>query len=153
MKGRARKEVRIPRELRPIIGRAIIKHLNEDGYRVLALSVAKVHAHGLTELPHELARVKVIVGEAKRVSSRAVKKQLPGSIWAADGTYKPVLNPRHERASFEYILYEQGDAWTWSYRDGNLNGTFGRKRPLPRNRSGAALRRLRSAPAWRGGNA
>ena len=81
-----------------------------------------------SELPHEIARVSAIVGEAKRVSSRAVKKQLPGTVWAAGGTYKPVITREHERKAYEYILYEQGpDAWTWAFLDGNMGGMFGRE--------------------------
>jgi len=151
MKDRARKELHIPRECRPVVGRAIVKHLNKMGYRVLALSVGKVHAHALTELPHELRVVKLIIGDVKKTSSRTVKKRLPGSIWAGGGTYKPVLTRRHERASFGYILYEQGpDAWTWSFKDGSLEGVFARKRPTPQRDPGRRSK-TRSAPAWSDG--
>ena len=149
MKRRSRKELHIPRECRPIIGRAIIRRLNKFGYRLLALSVGKIHAHGLAELPHDLGVVKLIIGKVKKVSSRAVKQQLPGSIWAAGGTWKPVLTARHERASYDYILYKQGpDAWTWSFKDGTFEGMFGRKRPTQHQNPGRRSK-TRSAPAWR----
>src|SRR5215210_8586115 len=69
----AGEEIYFDRDLRPIIGRAIGTYLREQGYRVLAVAVGKVHAHVVTELPGERATVKQIIEEAKRKSSRAVK--------------------------------------------------------------------------------
>src|SRR5687768_6518317 len=74
-------EVHFERHLRPIVGRAIAKHLRDDGYRALAVAVGKVHAHAVVELPEARSVVKRIVGEAKRISSRDVKEWLPGSMW------------------------------------------------------------------------
>jgi REP element-mobilizing transposase RayT len=147
MKEHACDEVRVPRDCRPIIGRAVIKHLNQSGYRVIAVAVGKIHTHALVELPYPLDLVKTIVGDAKRVSSRAVKNVLPGSVWSAGGTYKPVRDEEHFHRAFEYILYDQGcDAWTWSYKDRSMDGRFGRTRKGDcARKSGAALR---SAPAW-----
>jgi hypothetical protein len=59
-----------------------------------------------------------------------VKKDLPGSVWAAGGTFKPIKDRGHQFAAFEYILYDQGsDAWTWSARDRSTEGRFDRRRP------------------------
>jgi REP element-mobilizing transposase RayT len=130
---RSREEVTIAKELRKAVGVAIMRHLLNEGYRVLAVAVGKVHTHGLIELPENLRQVKAVVGEAKRKSSRAVKKELPGNVWAASGTYKPVETSGHLESAFGYILYEQGaDAWTWSFRDRSCEGMFGRKRLRPR---------------------
>src|SRR4051812_48633870 len=85
MKEKSSGEVHIPRSCRPLIGRAIIAESNELGHRVLAVAVNKTHAHAVTELPSGVREVRAIVGEAKRVSSRAVKDKLPGSVWGAGG--------------------------------------------------------------------
>ena len=117
-----------------------MRHFLDEGYRVLAIAVGKMHTHGLVELPEDLQRVKAVVGEAKRKSSRAVKKELPGSVWAAGGTYKPVERAGHLESAFGYILYDQGpDAWTWSFRDRSSEGMFGRKCPaIAKKRSHSA---------------
>ncbi len=128
-KVRTRDEVHIGRSDRAIIGREIVQHLQTGGYRVLAIAVAKVHAHLLVELPGRLDEVKAIIGDAKKKSSLAVERSMPGSIWAAGGKYKRILESSHQRNAFEYILYQQGAiAWTWSFRDGTLGGQFGRRK-------------------------
>jgi len=77
--------------------------------------------------------VKEIVGHAKRKSSRAVKRWLPGSVWSAGGTYDEVNDRRHLDATHDYLIYDQGaGAWTWSYKDGSVEGKFARKRPKKR---------------------
>jgi REP element-mobilizing transposase RayT len=126
-------EVRFEKELRPIIGRAILNHLREQGFKVLAIAVGKVHTHVIVELPRERAKVKWIIGQAKRKASRAVKKSLPGSVWAAGGEYKIVKDKDHLINAVEYVIYEQGPGtWTWWYRDGDEDGMFGRVRAVPR---------------------
>lgn len=128
--GKARgAEVHLANDLRPIIARALIDYLHGCEHHLLALAVTKVHAHLLVELPDNILKVKAIVGEAKRVASRAVKQQLPGSIWAAGGTYKPIKSTDHQRSAYSYILYDQGPgAWTWSFLDEKSAGRFRRKR-------------------------
>lgn len=121
-------EVRFGRSDRAIIGREIVRHLQSEGLRMLAIAVTKVHTHLLVELPGALDDVKAIIGSAKKHSSRAVKQTMRGSVWAAGGKYKRVLESSHLENAFKYILYDQGgDAWTWSYRDGTLEGEFGRR--------------------------
>jgi hypothetical protein len=123
-------EVTLEHALRPTVGGALLARLLERHYRVLALAVGKVHAHALVELPEGLSAVKSIIGDAKRRSSRAVRDQLPGSIWAAGGTFKIVESDAHLLAANDYILYDQGPgAWTWSFKDRSPEGMFGRKRP------------------------
>ena len=137
MKGKSKGEVTIPYALRAMVGRAIVEALKEMGYRVLAVSVGKVHSHQLVELPNDLPHIRRIVGELKRKSSRAVKKALPGAVWAEGGQPEPVYDPDHQKNAFDYILYKQGaGAWTWSYRDATDDGIYKRKPPKnPRRRS------------------
>jgi hypothetical protein len=110
----------------------MLAHLIACDHRVLAVAVTKVHAHVLVELPNNIVRIRDIVGQAKRRSSRAVKDLMPGSIWAAGGTYKPVRDADHQRNVHAYVLYDQGsDAWTWSFHDNSPEGRFRRPRPAP----------------------
>ena len=145
-------EVTIPRDLRPVVGRSLLQFLQAKGYRVLCVSVGKVHAHAVVELPVDLRTVKRIVGEAKRWASYAVGASIPGALWSAGGEFVPVLDREHLKAAYEYDLYKQGPgAGSWSFKDNSMDGAFGRKRPRdsrsPQGRSGAALRLPR-----RGGN-
>jgi hypothetical protein len=139
--GKSRVEVTIERDLRPVVGRAILEFLLGKHYRVLALAVGKVHGHALVELPEGIRTVRAIVGDMKRLSSRAVRDQLPGSVWAAGATYKRVVNDDHLAGANDYILFEQGSgAWTWSFRDRSREGVFGRKRPATPKQSQNAHR-------------
>jgi REP element-mobilizing transposase RayT len=123
-------EVHFEFALRAVIGRAIVNYLREQGNRVLAVAVGKVHSHAVVELPEARAIVKRIIGEAKRKSSREVKEWLPGSVWAAGGEFVICDNRRHLAKATDYVLYDQGpSAWTWSHQDAIDDGMFGRKRP------------------------
>ncbi|MEO6435130.1 MAG: hypothetical protein ABIP55_05145 [Tepidisphaeraceae bacterium] len=129
MKERSDPKVTIPSKCRADIGRAIAQVLFAMGFRVLAISVGKVHTHFLTELPDTLPHIRRIVGEAKRKSSRAVKRILPGSVWAAGEEAKPVDNHSHQRRAYEYILLKQAwDAWTWSFEDEDFEGMLTQER-------------------------
>lgn len=133
MKHHSGDEVTIPYNLRPTIGRAVVQWFLDNGYRILAIAVGKVHTHSLAELLIDLGVVKQLVGEAKRKSSRAVKNELPGSIWSAGCKPEPVDDQAHQDRSYDYILFEQGaDAWTWSFADGTFEGVFNRQRPKNR---------------------
>ena len=77
----------------------------------------------------DLIECKRVLGDVKRDSSRAVGHVLPGKIWARGGEPKPVRNRSHQLNAMKYILFDQGEsAWTWSFRDANDEGRFGRSR-------------------------
>ncbi len=78
----------IPEELREKIGTRIRLAMKQLSHRILVISVAATHCHFLVELPDDLKEIRRIVGECKRRASMAVKKQLPGRLWAHDGKYK-----------------------------------------------------------------
>jgi hypothetical protein len=126
----SRQKVSIEKRLRAVIGRSLVAQLLEDDHDVLCAAVTGTHAHFLVELSDNIVRIRAIVGKAKRISSRAVKADLPGSVWSSGGTFKAIKDRRHQFVAFEYILFDQGsDAWTWSVRDKSFEGRFGRKRP------------------------
>ena len=64
-------------------------------------------------------------------ASRVVVETMPGSIWSAGGTFKPVMDLEHcTNGAHDYIIYDQGiEAWTWSFRDRSDKGRYGRRRP------------------------
>ena len=70
-------------------------------------SVSATHLHALSRLPENRATTKRIVGEAKKVASREVRKEMPGVVWSAGGTYKPVRNDGHYAQAYAYILERQ----------------------------------------------
>jgi len=143
MKQRAGPPVEIPTECRAIIGNALVNFFRDGEHRLLALAIGKIHGHALVELTDDIRVIRAVWGDAKRKSSRAVKKQMPGSVWGAGGEHKRVENRSHHKNVFDYILYEQGPgAWTWSFRDATDDGMFARKRPFPKSHrtgGGAAL--------------
>ena len=116
----------IPQELREVVGTEIRDELNRLSHRILAISVAATHCHILVELPDDKKEIKRIVGESKRKASVAVRKQLPGRVWAHDGKYESVDTPEHQRNVYNYIWNKQADAWIWSFKDG-VKTTFKEK--------------------------
>jgi REP element-mobilizing transposase RayT len=118
---RAGTPVIIPLNVRSIIADRIADTLIEMGHRVLAASVSGMHAHVVVELPDNMPLIRAIVGEAKKESSRAVRKQMPGRIWAAGGDYDPIDDRNHLASAMNYVLMKQGPgARTWSYRNAKM---------------------------------
>ena len=135
-------EVHLEKELRPIVGLAILLYLRSLSFRVVAIAVGKVHAHVVVELPKDLAAVRQIIGECKRKSSRAIKERKPGTVWGAGGEFVVCEEKSHVKNAFEYVIYDQGPgAWTWSYQDPNDEGMFAR--PEPPERAGRRKNRRR----------
>ncbi len=87
-------EIELPAALRGTVGQAMLAYLREAGIRVLAVAVRARHVHLLAELPDTMPLMRVIIGHAKRKSSRAIKAQLPGKVWAPGGDFEPVEDPR-----------------------------------------------------------
>jgi REP element-mobilizing transposase RayT len=106
----------IPRDLRPVVGQAVLGKVKKLNYRVLAVSVAGMHAHLLIELPDDRRLIRHVIGQCKTVSSHAIRHRLPGRVWGAGGGFTPVDDPEHHRNVFNYIL-KQRDAWIWSFKD------------------------------------
>lgn len=72
----------------------------------------------LAELPLNRRETKRIVGDAKNFASRKVSRVLPGRVWAARGSFKPIRDKAHQRNTFRYIRDQQGEgAWVWTFRD------------------------------------
>jgi hypothetical protein len=120
------KPVTIPEELRETIGTQIREELIRVEHRILVISVAATHCHVLVELPDDRKEIRRIIGECKRKASVAVRKKLPGRVWAHDGKYDPVNTQEHQRNVYNYIWNKQDEAWIWSFKDG-VKTTFKEK--------------------------
>ena len=113
------KPVDFSHNLRERIVVAFRDTLREQGFRVLVVSCSETHLHALAELPRSRSETKGIVGEAKRIASRSVKREMPGSVWSAGGTFKPCNSRSHQRRAFKYIRDRQEEgAFVWHFRMG-----------------------------------
>jgi hypothetical protein len=97
----------IAAELRSTIATSFATELNDNDWPVLVCSVSDTHLHALAKLPYDRPLTRRIVGEAKKVASRSVKREIPGRVWSAGGTYKPVRTRSHFLETFEYIRTRQ----------------------------------------------
>lgn len=107
-KSRGVKPVRIPRELRLLVAMVIARVLLADGHRVLVVSVGAFHVHAVAELPVDRGEYNQIMGKAKSDSSRAVKKMLPGRVWARGDRHDLIDNRDYQRNCFYYVRDKQG---------------------------------------------
>lgn len=115
---RSGRAVVVPRDLREVVGQALIRALADMGYRVAAASVSGQHAHVLVELPADLKEVRAIGGEAKRHSSRAIRSRLAGHVWAGGGDFKPIDSREAQTRAYRYVVFRQGaGACTWGVRE------------------------------------
>lgn len=114
---RTAEKVSISREVRPCLGHALREAFEARSSRVLAMAVCATHVHVLAELPNDMDAAKRIVHACKGAASAGVRRLLPGRIWAAGGKLKPVRDREHQRRVYRYILDQQNDGWTWSFRD------------------------------------
>ena len=111
--------VTIPAHLRAPMGQTLRDHVQSCDHRLLVLSVAGQHVHMLVELPDDLTTIRQIVGDAKRHASRAVRREMPGRLWAARGKYLAVNSEAHHRRAFGYIrCHRTQGAWVWTFKDG-----------------------------------
>lgn len=105
--------------LRSVIGAAFADALLDAGHPVLVASCAGRHAHAVTELPDNIIAIRAIVGEAKKVASRAVKKEMPGSVWSRGGEYRRIRDDHHLANAYDYVRDgQEDDAWVWYSEEG-----------------------------------
>ena len=108
----------IPEPLRERLGVPFLKTLLEQRIRVLGIAVAAYHAHILAELPDLKRLAQDVIGNAKRDSSRAVRKEMPGRLWAGGGRFDPVDTREHLLNALLYILrHREEGAWVWWFRE------------------------------------
>ena len=104
-------------EARLIICRAFVLKWRSLGHRVIVRSVGKRHLHAVVEGPNDYGAFTKLVGKCKQAASHAVRQLLPGSIWAANGGFKPIRGPGHFRNSSKYVRTRQeAGTLVWSHR-------------------------------------
>ena len=109
--------MKFPRELRLKVARKIADSLNRSGFPVIVVAVGPTHAHAVPELPIDLRKYNKILGNAKCDASRAVRKQLPGRIWAKRDKHRMLRNPKEREDAFLYVRDDQGpSAAVWCHQ-------------------------------------
>lgn len=100
------------------MGRTIVERLAGHDCTCLVISVSGLHVHALTELPQSLPEQRAIIGRCKAFASKAIKDEMPGRIWARGGSFKPIADEAHQRATFGYIEdHRHEGAWVWTFRE------------------------------------
>ena len=108
----------VPHHLREKLGLNVLQRLEKQNHRVLILSVAGMHVHGLIELPADYQTARTEIGKAKRVVSLAMRDDMPGRIWAGGCGLKWINDEQHHRNTFNYILKHRDEgAWLWTFRE------------------------------------
>ncbi|WP_428936716.1 hypothetical protein [Fontivita pretiosa] len=100
--------VQIPYELRGLVAQTIAQVLHELGLRVLIVSVSAKHAHILGELPLNLREFNRVIGICKNRSSRAIRRTIPGRVWARGDMHRLVRNRAHRKQVYLYLRDRQG---------------------------------------------
>ena len=104
-------------DARVIVCRAFVRKWRSLGYRIIVCSVGKRHLHAVVEGPDDYGELTKLVGQCKQKASHAVRHLLPGTIWAANGGFKPVRGPGHFRNSYKYVrTYQEAGTIVWSHR-------------------------------------
>lgn len=116
---RSKPPVELPRGCWAGVGEEIIRNLSSQDCPTSVIAVTATHVHHLSLMPDDPARIRELVGWAKRFATRMVRKAMPDmknvELWAEGESAKPVDSLEHFLRAREYILTQQGsDAWTWS---------------------------------------
>jgi REP element-mobilizing transposase RayT len=76
-------------------------------FEIIACSIGKRHLHALTELPLNYQEMKRAIGKCKQKSSHAVRKILPGIIWAEGNEFNRIKDRGHLHNAYDYIRTKQ----------------------------------------------
>ena len=114
---RAGDPVLLSKDLRPLIVKAFVDRLMKESFEVLTLTCSETHIHCLSKLPSDLPTTKDLVGRCKRNACGAVHHILPGPLWSAGGSYKPIRNYDHHKNAYDYITTDQEPGtFVWTYK-------------------------------------
>jgi hypothetical protein len=107
-------DIVIPNELRPVVGTALRAGLEQEGGRVLVVSVSARHVHVQTELDGDDARIPM--GKAKLKAWHAVQSRgWTHKLWAKRCKVVRIRDRAHQRRVYRYILAHRDEgAWVWS---------------------------------------
>ena len=104
-------------EARILVCWAFVQKWRSLGYKLIACAVGKRHLHGVVEAPGDHGQLTKEVGKCKQKASHAARHLLRGTIWAANGNFKPIRNRGHFRNSYKYVRTRQeAGAVVWSHR-------------------------------------
>ncbi len=109
--------VNLSLDARVIICEALVLKWQALGYRIIVCSVGERHLQSVVKGPHEYAAFIKEVGRPKQAASHTVRHLLPGTVWAANGGFKPIRGRGHCRNSYKYVRTRQERGTVvWSHR-------------------------------------
>lgn len=99
--------VEIPEHLRLCVAEALVGKCELQGANVRIAAVARRHVHMLLRVGS--ADAKVIVGRAKQYASHAVRREMPGKIWADGCNVVRIDSESNYRSVVDYITCHQAE--------------------------------------------
>lgn len=99
--------VEIPEHLRLCVANALVGKCELQGANVRIAAVARRHVHMLLRVGS--ADAKVIVGRAKQYASHAIRREMPGKIWADGCNVVRIDSESNYRSVVDYITCHQAE--------------------------------------------
>jgi acetylornithine deacetylase len=111
--------VKIPPELRAVVGAAVRERLVALGAQVIAVSVSATHVHLLAKMPDDKSVTRDWMGLAKKHAwFLARDKGWKGQLWGKRSKATPIKDRAHQENTFNYIVrHKKEGAWVWAFRD------------------------------------
>lgn len=139
-------------DLRERVGLSLIKTLSDLECPPLVIAVCRVHVHLLADMPVDEKTFNKLVTKLKTKSSTAIRKTIPGRVWARGDKRVMKDDRRAQLKCFSYVRNDQGrNAWVWTFDEGFVpmseRTEAGRKRFYDRQR--AASQQTRHASVER----
>jgi hypothetical protein len=108
--------VAIAASLRETVGTACLDQLQKEKVATFVLSIGGQHCHVALVAPYEGLRQ--MIGRVKKVSSHAVRQDLPGQVWSV-GCHPVIVETRvHWEHVLKYVLdHAMEGAWVWGRSD------------------------------------
>jgi mRNA-degrading endonuclease toxin of MazEF toxin-antitoxin module len=91
-----------------VVANALMKALTDAGHRVMVVAVATTHAHAVVELPIDLRAYNRALGKAKCDASRAIRKAIPGRVWARRDKHRMLRSFDARSVAYKYVRDDQG---------------------------------------------
>jgi len=114
---RSGKPVDLDVSARIMICDAFVRKWRSLSFRIIVCSVGQWHLHAVVEGPDDYGEFTKAVGKAKQKASHAVRHLLPGTVWAANGGFKPIRGRGHFRNSYKYVrTCQEAGTIVWSHR-------------------------------------
>jgi len=99
-------------ELRCAAGEACVAQFAKEDVALYVISVGGQHVHAAADCPAD--GLKQMIGRVKKVSSHAIRRAVPGAVWAQGCALKVVRDEEHWRNVLQYVQdHALEGAWVW----------------------------------------